>query len=123
MYTKHILYIDQPVVKITAAMGGCGYVNVSWTAINSSDVCKITQYNVTLSSATVNMIISISGMNTHNFTRLPNDTLFNVTVTGITTTRFASNPDYTSVRTMICISTYVHTYVCNDIVHIVCFMC
>ena len=67
MYTIHI-YIDRPVVKITAAMGGCGYVYASWTTTGSSDVCRIAQYYVTLSSATVNLIISISGMNSHNFT-------------------------------------------------------
>ena len=110
-------------VKITAAMGGCGYVHVSWTTTGNSDMCRITQYNVTLSSATVNMTISINGMLSHNFTGLPNNTLFNVTVTGISTIGFVGNADSTSVRTMICISTYVCTYMCSDFVHIVCFMC
>ena len=92
--------------KITTAIIGCEYIYVSWIAPSSSDVCNITQYNVTLSSAVVNVIISISGMNSHNFTGLPNNTLFNITVTGINTMGFASNSDSTSVRTMICLSTY-----------------
>ena len=104
------MYIGQPVVKITAAMGGCGYVYVSWTITGSSDLCRITQYNVTLSSATVNMIVSISGMNSHNFTDLPDDTVFNVTVTGIMVMGFVSNPDSTTVRTMICLSTYIYIH-------------
>ena len=121
MYALHT-YIDPPVVKITAATGGCGYVYVSWNVTNNIELCQIVQYNVTLSSSTVNIIISSSEMNSHNFTELSGDTLFNVTVTGINAMGFASNPDSTSIRTMICISTYICTYMCSDIVHIVCFM-
>ena len=105
---KIYIYVDQPVVKITAAMGGCGYVYASWTTTGSSDVCRITQYNVTLSSATVNVIISSCRVSSHNFTELPDGTLFNVTVTGINIMGFVNNPDSTSVRTMICISMYIH---------------
>ena len=108
MYT--IYYIDQPVVKITTITIGCGYVHVSWTAAGSSDVCGIMQYNVTLSSATVNMTISSCEMNSHNFTGLLDDTLFTVTVTGIKI-RCVGIPDSTSVRTPICISMYIHTYI------------
>ena len=107
MHTCVCTYIDQPVVKITAKTGGCGYVYVSWTAPGSSDVCRITQYNVTLSSTTVNMTILINGTNFHNFTGLPDDTVFNVTVTGINDTELTGIPGSTSVRTLICISTYV----------------
>ena len=89
---------------------GCGYVYVSWTTTGSSDLCRITQYNVTLSSATVKMIVSISGMNSHNFTGLPDDTLFNVSVTEMKIRRVGI-PDSTSVRTPICISTYIRTYI------------
>ena len=78
---------------------------MSWNATGSSDVCRITQYNVSLSSATVNIIILISGINSHNFTGLPDDTLFNIAVTGFNTTGFDSNSDSASVRTIICIST------------------
>ena len=108
-------------VKITATAGGCGYVNVSWTTPNSSEVCRSTQYNVTLSSATVKIIISSVSLNSHNFTGLPDDTLFNVTVTGINTMGFVSNPDSTTVRTMICLSTY--TLICSNVTLIVCFIC
>ena len=116
-------------IKITTTTIECGYVYVSWNATASSDMCRITQYNVTLSSATINMTISISGMNSHNFTGLPDDTLFNVSVTGIKIRRVGIS-DSTSVRTPICISMYMHTYIAIYIpmyvtafVHIVCFMC
>ena len=109
MYALHT-YTDPPVVKITAATGGCGYVYVSWNVTNNIELCQIVQYNVTLLSSTVNVIISSSEINSHNFTGLSDDTLFNVTVTGINAMGFA-NPDSTTVRTMICISTYVHTCV------------
>ena len=88
-------------------MGGCEYVYVLLTAAGSSDVCRITQYNVTLLSATINMTMLSSGMNSHNFTGLPNDTLFNVTVTGINAMGDVGIPDSTSVRTMTCISMYI----------------
>ena len=111
-------------VKITAATGGCGYVSVSWTTPNSSEVCRSTQYNVTLSSATMKIIISSVTLNSHNFTGLPDDTLFKVTVTGINDMGFASNIYIsTSVRTMICISMYLYTYVCSNIALIVSFIC
>ena len=103
-------------VKITAITFGCGSVYVSWTTTGNSDVCRITQYNVTISSATVNMIISSCRVNSHNFTELPDDTLFNVSVTGFNAMGFVSNPDYSSVRTMICISTYIYTCVAKFIV-------
>ena len=98
-------------VKIKATTIGCESVYVSWTTTGSSDVCKITQYNVTLSSTSINVILSISGINSHNFTGLPDDTLFNVTITGINMTGFVGVPDSISVRTMICISMYVRTYI------------
>ena len=104
--------VDQPVVNIKAVMGGCGYVYVSLTAPGSSDVCRITQYNVTLSSAVMNMVISVNETNSHNFTGLPNNTLFNVTVTGINTMGFVGIPDSTSVSTMICISMYLRIINC-----------
>ena len=72
---------------------------MSWNATSGNEACRITQYNVTLSSATVNMIVSISGMNSRNFTGLPNDTLFNVTVTGINVNGSISNSDFTSNMT------------------------
>ena len=89
-------------------MNGCGYIYVSWNATGSTDACRIAQYDVTLSSATMNMIISISEINSHNFIGLPDDTLFNITVTGINDMGFVGIPDSTSVRTPICISMYIH---------------
>ena len=91
-------YIDRPVVKITIATAGCGYVGVSWTATGNSDVCSPVQYNVTLSSSTLNMTVSITSVNTHNFTELPDDTQFTVTVIGINMIEVASDPVSTSVR-------------------------
>ena len=55
------------------------------------------------------IVISSCRVSSHNFTGLPDDTLFNVTVTGINPMGFVSNVDSTSVRTMICISMYIYT--------------
>ena len=93
-----ICYVDRPVVEITALVGGCGYVSISWTATGNNDVCSPIQYNVTLSSSTMNMTVSITSMNTHNFTKLPDDTQFTITVIGINVMRVVSDPVSTSVE-------------------------
>ena len=95
----YVLYIDKPVIEITA-VGGCGYVSVSWTATGNSDVCRPVQYNVTLSSSMMNMATVVTSMNTYRFNELPNNTQFNVTVTGINVMGLASDPVSTSVKTM-----------------------
>ena len=88
---------------------------MSWTAPGSIVMCGIMQYNVTLSSANINKIISYCTMSSHNFTGLLDDTLFTVTVTRIKI-KCVGIPDSISVRTPICISgyicicTYIRTY-------------
>ena len=71
-------------INTVTATGGCGYVSVSWTVINNvpdDDMCKIGHFNVTLSSVGVSMTVRIVVFS-YNFTGLPDDTLFNVTVIG-----------------------------------------
>ena len=84
-------------VEITTATAVCGYVNVSWTATGNNDVYSPVQYNVTLSSTSVDMITSITSMNAHNFTDLPDDTQFTVTVIGINMMGVVSDPVSTSL--------------------------
>ena len=99
LYTYGTTYTsDRPVVEITAATAVCGYVSVSWTATGNSDVCRPVQYNVTLSSSSaMDMTVSITSMNTHNFTELPDDTQFTVTVISINMMGIVSDPVSTSV--------------------------
>ena len=111
------MYIDRPVVEITAVAGGCGYVSVSWTATGNSDVCSPVQYNVTLSLSTMDMTVSITSMNTHRFTELPDDTQFTVTVIGINMMGVVSDPVSTSVD----ICTYVLYTYCKYDVRSYCF--
>ena len=101
----YVLYIDKPVVEITA-IGGCGYVNVSWTATGNSDVCRPVQYNVTLSSSLINMDAVVTSMNFYHFNGLPDDARFTVIVIGINVMGLASDPVFTSVKTMVCESMY-----------------
>ena len=92
------IYIDKPVIKITAT-GGCGYVNVSCTSTNVNDVCGPVQYNVTLSpSTTVNMSVSNISMD-YTFSSLPNNTQFSVIVIGIDMMGTVSEPVSASVTT------------------------
>ena len=72
-------------INTITATGGCGYVSVSWTIINNvpdDDMCGIGHFNVTLSSVGVSMTV-ITTVFSYNFTGLPDGTLFNVTVIGI----------------------------------------
>ena len=111
MYIRtYVHYIERPLIKITTATGGCGYVFVSWTVTDSDhdDVCTIGRFNVTLSSVGITMSV-ISLMLSHNFTGLPDDTLFNVTVSGVSLTgTTVVNLNSTSLRTMIIDSMFIY---------------
>ena len=91
--------VDQPDVEIITEIGGCGYVYVSWNVTNNTELCQIVQYNVTLLSSTVSMIIPNVTMDSYNFTGLSLDTPFNVTVISIGMIGNVINSDSTSVRT------------------------
>ena len=94
-------------IEITAT-GGCGYVSVLWMVTGNIDVCRPVQYNVTLSSSMIKMESVVTSMNTHRFNRLPDDTQFTVTVTGIYAMGLASYSNSTSVKTMVvCESMYI----------------
>ena len=76
-----LMYIDKPVVNITTATGGCGYVYVSWTVIGNNDICKINSFSVILLSLQQGINEPRStDMNSYNFTRLPNDTQFDIVI-------------------------------------------
>ena len=91
-------------INIIKTTGGCGYVRVLWIVINNvpDDVmCGIARFSVTLSSVDVSMTVTPL-MNSYNFTRLPDDTLFNVTVIGTSATENnVISLAFTSVKTMI----------------------
>ena len=95
----YVYYVDQPDVEIITEIGGCGYVYVSWNVTNNIELCEIVQYNVTLLSSTVSIIIPNVTMDSYNFTGLSLDTPFNVTVIGISMIGNVINSDSTSIRT------------------------
>ena len=113
---------------ITAA-GGCGYVSASWSVINNvpDDVmCGIGRFNVTLSSVDLSMTV-ITTMISYNFTGLPYDTIFNVTVIGTSINeKNIIDVAFISVRTMesmyvLCKGSYVHInymYIACHIVYV-----
>ena len=94
-----VYYIDQPDIEIITGIGGCGYVYVSWNVTYNNESCKIIQYNVTLLPPTVNKVIPNLAMTSYNFTELSLDTLFNVTVIGISVNGSVINSNSTSIRT------------------------
>ena len=90
-------------INTITATEGCGYVSVSWTVINNvpdDDMCRIGHFNVTLSSVGVYMTVSTT-MISCNFTGVPDDTVFNVTVVGTSSNeKNIINLAFTAVRTM-----------------------
>ena len=91
-------------INTVTATGGCGYVSVSWTVINNvpdDDMCGIGHFNVTLSSVDVSMTVNTLVIS-YNFTELPDDTLFNVAVIGISINeKNVIYSAFTSMKTLI----------------------
>ena len=114
MYVMYIHYVDRPRIKITTATGGCRYVYVSWIVIgnleeNVADIpCSIGQFRITLSSMNTTKTLVNSAIS-HNFTGLPDDTLFNFTIIGLDAEESAIiNRNSTSVRTALALKgTYI----------------
>ena len=90
-------------INIATSTGGCGYVYLSWIVINNvpdDDMCGISRFNVSISSVDVSMTV-MTTMIFYNFTRLPDDTLFNVTVIGTSINgRNVASLAITSMKTM-----------------------
>ena len=97
-----ISIIERPQIKITTVMGGFGYVYVKWSVFGSlpyDDTCRIGHLNVILASMD-NSITAVTSGISYNFTGLPDDTLFNVTVVGINVKgNHFTNLAFASVRT------------------------
>ena len=101
----YINYIDIPVVEITTTTGGCGYVYVSWTVIGNNDMCEITTFHLTLVSLVMGLPMGATtqkstNMYSYNFTGLPDDTVFRITIIGSSQV-VNTDPVATSVTTMI----------------------
>ena len=102
VYT-YVHYIDKPVIEITTATGGYGYVYVSWIVIGKNDICEIVAFHVLLLSIPVGLPVRkqiSTEMNSYNFTGLPDDALFAITIIG-SSVAVNTDPASTSVRTMI----------------------
>ena len=106
--------------------GGCGYIYVSWI-VNSGavddEMCSIDRFNVTLLSVDVSTTV-IAQLPYYNFTGLPYDMLFNVTVGGVNShMKDFISVAYSSVKTMaISESMYfviiIDTYICRTHLYI-----
>ena len=98
------MYVGKPLVEITTVTGGCGYVSVSWNVIGNNDKCKVFFYNVTLSYIAKDIksviLVLITTMSSYTFTGLPDDTLFNITVFGLSRSEDVLSFVSTSVNTV-----------------------
>ena len=98
-YIHHI--IDGVMAEITAAAGGCGSVSVSWS-ITSSDMCyDIESFEVILSAVDMNISVVNVPLNqsSYMFTGLSIDTLYNVSLVGISSVLNRVDLAFTTVRT------------------------
>ena len=113
-------------INITTTTGGCGYVFVSWSVINNvpdDDMCAISRVIITFSPVDVSITV-MTGMISYNFTGLPDDALFNVTVIGATINEGNVNSASISVKTMtiksMCVYKVVDIHSYNYIIANVC---
>ena len=86
---------------------------VSWSVPGSvtNGVCKIVNFEVTVSFMnTFNKVVNVSERS-HNFTGLPDNTTFNVTVLGFNMMLKRIGLNFTSVRTMSVDSKYIRIYI------------
>ena len=95
------MYTDIPVVEITTATGGCGYVSLSWTVPDDNDACPVRTYTIKLLSSTMNELDSaMLSLQQYTFSELSFNTLFYVTVFSHYALVYLNNSVTTSVRTM-----------------------
>ena len=104
-------HIERPQINIATAMGGFGYVYVKWFVtdnVHHDAACSIADFKVTLSSINNSITVVVNSVISHNFTGLPDNTLFNVTVVGINVNgdNF-TNLAFASVRTNVTEGMYV----------------
>lgn len=94
------IHVDIPVVIILTATDGCGYVSASWISVGEREECRIVRYNVLL-SISMNVLLNVNVYNnSHNFTGLSDDRLFNVSIFGTTMVGILSNLDSAFVKTL-----------------------
>ena len=91
-------------LDIVAVRLGCGYFYISWTVNNSKEICKVQSFIVKLSTRGFKYDLA-TDKTFNNFTNLPGDTVFNVTVFGTNKANnkaedAATTVEYTSVKTV-----------------------
>ena len=124
IYVCIYAYQDKPMVEITNVTGGCGYVYVLWIVLGNNDMCEITNFHLTLVSLVMGLpegttTQKSTNMNSYNFTGLPDDTEFRITIIG-SSLLLNTDPASTSVRTksMYSMYTYVqYVHICTVTMH------
>ena len=100
MYVRMHIITDKPMIEITAT-GGYRYVYVSWSvSANANDgVCRITKIVVAISFMDESMIVNSGPVGSHNFTGLPDNTTFNISIVGTNMMSSSISSNFTSVKT------------------------
>ena len=107
-YCVYYTYIDRPVVRITGAIVGCGYVNISLSTTGNIDECSVEFYDLRVSYVYSNSNTNVR-VTVFRVTRvtssiatipgLPDDTQVDIEVNGIRANHEILSFDTTSVRT------------------------
>ena len=105
-YCVYYTYIDKPVVRITGATIGCGYVNLSLSTTGNIDECSVEFYDSrasyvysnTSGRVTVSWVTRVTS-SISTIPGLPDDTQVDIKVNGIRANHKILSFDTTSVRT------------------------
>ena len=101
-YTQLFTYniTEKPMIQITAT-GGYRHVYVSWSVSGnvSDDACQITGIVVAISFINASMTVNSVPVGSYNFTGLPDDTTYNITIAGLNMMSNDISFNFTSVRT------------------------
>ena len=107
-YCVYYTYIDKPVVRITGAIIGCGYVNISLSTTGNIDECSVEFYDSRVSyeylnsnkskRVTVSRVTRVTS-SISTIPGLPDDTQVDIKVNGIRANHKILSFDTTSVRT------------------------
>ena len=127
IYICILFYVDKLKLDIVTTRVGCGYFYLSWAINSSEEKCKVKTFEVHLDAPRYSYYLSTE-TTFNNFTDLPGDTPFNVTVFGTNKQTSVVKDSATTVafdfvRTVAIRGTCIRTHVQADNIRICTHVC